>query len=102
MFTGSIDLEKLPERMEYLCVSEKCFCGSLDLWSLPKAMTISMNDHKVSGNVDFTRLPAVLVRLSLSANQLSGPSKLSSCFYFDVDCIEEICLIRQDPSKIRQ
>ena len=72
MFTGSIDLEKLPERMEYLCVSQKYFCGSLDLWSLPKAMTISMNDHKVSGNVDFTRLPAVLVRLSLSANQLSG------------------------------
>ena len=72
VFTGSIDLEKLPEGMEYLCVSEKCFCGSLNLWSLPKAMTISMNDHKFSGNVDFTRLPTLLVRYSLSANQLSG------------------------------
>ena len=63
--------------MEFLNVSSNELTGSLNLGSLPKAMTDFFAQYnKFSGNVDLSQLPAVLARLSLAANQLSAnPTK---------------------------
>ncbi|KNH08317.1 leucine-rich repeat receptor-like protein kinase PEPR2-like protein [Perkinsela sp. CCAP 1560/4] len=80
LFDGSISLEALPERMEFLDVSDNKFCG-VNLASLPdtlkKTLIFSAYRNKLSGSVDLTRLPAALVRLYLIDNQLSGPVVLT-------------------------
>ncbi|KNH03989.1 hypothetical protein XU18_2667 [Perkinsela sp. CCAP 1560/4] len=75
-FTGSIDLEILPENMEELSVYHRQLTGSLKLGSLPETLkTLFCNEF--SGSVDLTELPMSLIFPDLTENQLDGPVALT-------------------------
>ena len=90
-FTASINLERLPERMEYLDISENKLSGSLKLDSLPDTLTLfNARGNQFSGSVDLIRLQAAMENLFLGSNRLSGsvvltrlPESLDSLYFSD-------------------
>ena len=71
--TGSVDLTRLPDGMESLCLTSNQLTGEIDLTRLPEGMvSLALNDNQLTGEVDLTRLPEDMLFLHLSENQLSG------------------------------
>ena len=71
--TGSVDLARLPEATESLCLDGNRLTGELDLTKLPDIMEyLSFNNNEFSGEVDLTQFPIGMKYLYLSDNQLTG------------------------------
>ena len=75
---GSIDLQFLPLRLEYLDIGRNHLKGSIDVGNLPPQMFyVSFTQNNFLGTVDLTKFSVFLDNFDCAANVLSGSLDLT-------------------------
>ncbi|KNH04327.1 leucine-rich repeat, partial [Perkinsela sp. CCAP 1560/4] len=76
---GSIDWEKLPEKLQYIFLYDNSFTGPINLTHLPASLKeLDAGTNKLSGSVDLSKLPVRLGALTLESNAFVGSVNLTS------------------------
>ena len=71
--SGSVDLTKLPQKLEMLHLNDNHFSGSLDLTVLPRTLReLKLEHNDLDGSLVLTQLPRTLELLHLSDNAFFG------------------------------
>ena len=74
-----LNLEFIPETVEYFDCSCRNFTGSITTAKLPHSLqTFVVMENAFTGTFDFESLPPNLIILDISMNKLHGPIKLDS------------------------
>ena len=103
--TGSVDLTRLPKRMNLLILNNNRLTGKIDLTRLPPVMEcLNLSLNQLTGEIDLTHLPDGMVFLSLEGNQLTGeihltqlPDGMKSLSLYKNQLTGEIDLTRLPP-----
>ena len=76
--TGSVNLARLPDGMEYVSLCNNRLAGKIDLTCLPDGMQkLSLENNQFTGEIDLTQLPHEMYALYLHDNQLTGEIDLT-------------------------
>ena len=84
-FSGSLEIQHLPKRLEVLNVSNNPLSDAIDVTSLPSSLKeLSLHQNGFSGVTDFSKLPESLVTFNASCTNLSGTIRVAGWKDFQV------------------